>query len=347
MERGTLKKRIIMECPLCDKVHEVEERTRNTAITMKGEKVHYRESFYFCANSNEEECEFETGNMMNENLMAARNAYRKEHNLLTSDEIVEIRQNYGLTQVELARLLGWGEATISRYESKAIQDEAYDIMLRIIKDDPLKAIEFLDKNKDKFSGMKRMQIRTKMMERLDFYGKEFLARQALLSEYVKYTDFSDANGFKLLEIDKVERIISYFAEKVTNLYKVKLMKMLWYADALFFKKHGTSMTGLVYLHEPMGALPVGHYQMVNLKNVNVHEEEGYDSVKYHFYPNEAINNFVLTKAEIEVLNMVVEKFESYNAPEIVNYMHEETAYTKTKSHDIIPYSLAKEIREFK
>lgn len=45
--------------------------------------------------------------------------------LLTSDEIVAIRESYGLSQVDLAKLLGWGEATISRYESKAIQDEAY------------------------------------------------------------------------------------------------------------------------------------------------------------------------------------------------------------------------------
>ena len=41
------------------------------------------------------------------------------------DEIVAIRESYGLSQVDLAKLLGWGEATISRYESKAIQDEAY------------------------------------------------------------------------------------------------------------------------------------------------------------------------------------------------------------------------------
>ena len=79
--------------------------------------------------SNEEENEFATGKMENNNLLNARNAYRKSHGLLTSDQIVAIREMYGLSQVDLARLLGWGEATISRYESKAIQDEAYDNIL--------------------------------------------------------------------------------------------------------------------------------------------------------------------------------------------------------------------------
>lgn len=346
MTNSTLIRKIQMDCPLCDKVHEVEERRRITSIMIKGENISYEERFYICTNSDEEECEFETGSMANENLMTARNAYRKAHNLLTSDEIVAIRKNYGLTQVELAKLLGWGEATISRYESKAIQDEAYDNMLRIIKNNPLKAIEFLDKNKDKFPDMKRVEIRSNLMEKLDSYGKEFLTRQAFESEYVRYCEPSDINGYKLLDIDKIEHVVSYFAKHISNLYKVKLMKMLWYADALFFKTYGNSMTGLVYSHEPMGALPVGHYSMMNLENIIVKEEEGYDVAKYHFYPNDELDASRLTIDETVILDKVIAKFKNYNASDIVNYMHEEKAYTKTNPGEIIPYSFAKEIRAF-
>ena len=150
MENTMLVRKIYMECPLCDKTHEIEERKRIATTTLKGEKVAYEEHFYFCENADEEENEFETGAMTNANLMNARNAYRVRHGLLTSDEIIDIRENYGLSQVDMARLLGWGEATISRYESKAIQDEAYDTMLRLIKDNPLQALEFLKKNADRY-----------------------------------------------------------------------------------------------------------------------------------------------------------------------------------------------------
>lgn len=163
-----------MNCPLCDKIHEVEERKRMTSIVLKGEEVTYEERFYFCANADEEENEFETGTMTNENLLNARNAYRIKKGLLTSYEIVEIRESYGLSQVDLAKLLGWGEATISRYESKAIQDEAYDTMLRLIKDNPLKVLELLKKNSDKFTPAKKEKIRTKIVEKLGAYGKEYL-----------------------------------------------------------------------------------------------------------------------------------------------------------------------------
>lgn len=54
-----------MDCPLCDRVHEVEERTRTANITIKGESISYQERFYYCIHSSEDECEFETGNMAN------------------------------------------------------------------------------------------------------------------------------------------------------------------------------------------------------------------------------------------------------------------------------------------
>ena len=52
-----------MSCPLCGKTHEIEERKRTTTTILEGEKVTYEEKFYFCANADEDENEFETGAM--------------------------------------------------------------------------------------------------------------------------------------------------------------------------------------------------------------------------------------------------------------------------------------------
>lgn len=347
MANGTLIRKIHMSCPLCDKTHEIEERKRTTTIIIKGEEVTYEERFYFCANSDEDENEFETGAMTNENLLNARNAYRVKMGLLTSDEIVAIRESYGLSQVDLAKLLGWGEATISRYESKAIQDEAYDTMLRLIKDNPLQALEFLKKNSEKFSMVKRLEIRAKIVEKLDSYGKEFLTRQTFEGEYANFEEPSDSNGFTMLDIDKIEAMISYIAESVNNLFKVKLMKMLWYSDVISFGNNGHSMTGMVYRHEGMGALPVGHYSLMNLENLNVKEEMScnYDTM-LHVYPTPNMDYSVLTDGEKAILDKVIIKFKDYKAKDIVDYMHDERAYKETKNGDIIPFSLAKEIRVF-
>lgn len=347
MKELKLIKKIHMECPLCDKVHEVDEMERTTTLTIKDEKVTYNERFYLCANSDEDENEFETGGMMNKNLLNARNAYRKKKGLLTSDEIVAIRESYGLSQVDLAKLLGWGEATISRYESKAIQDEAYDMMLRLVKDDPLKAMELFKKNSDKFSESKSKEIKNNIIKRINEYGKEFLTRQTFKAEYANFDELSESNGYTLLDIEKLETIISYLAQSMSYLYKVKLMKSLWYSDALYYKKTGKSMTGLVYRHDRMGALPVGHYSLMNLENLNVSEEINQnDNSMLHVYPCLNADYSILTNEERSVLDAVINKFKDFKAGEIVDYMHEETAYKETKDGEIIPFSLAKDIREF-
>lgn len=346
MKMNKLIRKVCMDCPLCDMIHEVEERERFASLIIKGEEVIYEERYYFCANASDEENEFKKGSMTNENLLNARNAYRVKHGLLTSDEIIEIREGYGLSQVDLARLLGWGEATISRYESKAIQDEAYDTMLRLIKDNPLQALEFLKKNSDKFSGAKRHEIRSRIVEKLDTYGKEFLTRQIFEGEYVNFEEPSDLNGYTSLDIDKLEAVVSYFAETVSNLYKVKLMKMLWFADAVSYQKTGRAITGLVYKHEAMGALPVGHYSLMNLENINVQEEMGYNyDTMLHVYPNEHMDYSILSEEEKKTLDMVISKFRKFKASEIIEYMHEEKAYRETMPGAVIPFSLAGEIRE--
>ncbi len=347
MEASTLIRKIQMDCPVCDKIHEVEERKRLTSMIIKDEEVIYEERYYFCANADEDENEFANGAMVNANLLNARNAYRVKMGLLTSDEIVAIRESYGLSQVDLAKLLGWGEATISRYESKAIQDEAYDTMLRLVKDNPLQALEFLKKNANKFTVTKCAQIRARIVEKLDSYGKEFLARQAFEGEYANFDEPSDSNGFTILNIDKLEAIISYMAEKVNNLFKVKLMKMLWYSDVIAYIENGCSMTGMVYCHEPMGALPVGHYSLMNLENLNVKEEMSYNyDTMLHIYPSENANYSVLNDEEKKILDRVIAKFVDYKAKDIIDYMHDESAYIETNPGDIIPFSLAKKIRKF-
>lgn len=74
-----------------------------------------------------------------------------------------------------------------------------------------------------------------------------------------------------------------------------------------FKERGNAITGLVYCHEAMGALPVGHYRIVGLENIKVEEEEGFDYTVYHFLPKKDFNITYLVSEEVEILNRVIKK----------------------------------------
>src|SRR5699024_11306744 len=118
-------------------------------------------------------------------------------------------------------------------------------------------------------------------------------------------------------------------------------------DLVTYKRDGCAMTGMVYRHNTMGAMVVGHYSRMNLEKLNVHEEESYNyEAMLHVYPTKGMDYSILSADEKKIIDKVIKKFKDYKAKDIIEYMHKEKAYIETKPGDIIPFSLAKEIREF-
>lgn len=74
---SSLIRKIRMDCPICDKTHDVEERVRLNYLAIKCKSIAYKERFYLCTNVDDDECEFETGAMLNENFSSAHNAYHE------------------------------------------------------------------------------------------------------------------------------------------------------------------------------------------------------------------------------------------------------------------------------
>ncbi|MHC1719567.1 MAG: type II TA system antitoxin MqsA family protein [Clostridiaceae bacterium] len=345
MNSDFLIKTIIMDCPVCNKEHSLEMRKRLTQAIVKDEIVDYEEIYYLCPVSEEEENEFVPASLMDENLLRARDAYRVKKGLLTSKEIVEIRDFYGLTQSDFSGLLGWGEVTISRYESKTIQDETYDNIMRMAYQNPIFAMDYLEKHKGRFKEDKYNNIRKNIIGKLVERGNVYLKKQEIRSMYANYQDLNDYNGYKSLDIDKIASVMGYFAQYTKNLYKVKLMKLLWYSDALFFRRHSRSMTGLIYEHMTYGALPIGFNEILDLPTIKVVEEMICEDISYKILPSKQVNISDFTFEELNVLETVANTFKNYRAREIVDYMHKEKAYIETENHQIIPYSLAKQLNE--
>ena len=74
--------------------------------------------------------------------------YKRLAGLLTSEDIKAIRKKRGLSQVQLARLIHCGEKNIARYENGAVQDNVFDLLIRLVDNDAaykvIKSMEFND-----------------------------------------------------------------------------------------------------------------------------------------------------------------------------------------------------------
>lgn len=330
-------KKVNYVCPFCGNSDEVYLLTQKTNIEIKHQLVEYEEKVLKCKACEEE---FEDVNMTNDNLLAARDAYRKNNDLLTSSEIAQIRKKYSLSQLDFSLALGWGEVTITRYESKVIQDGTYDLIMRMSKDDPYFMLKMLEENKNNFSEEKYEKIRNCIMACVDI---DEMNINQIKSQYIVFKEPSNQNGYTILDIEKLNNIIGIILSKVNFMYKVRFMKSLWYIDELYFEKAGKSATGLVYLHRDMGALPICYDEILSLPAVQS-ELEYYENgnMGYKLSVSRNFKAHKIPKLLEEIIDEVVEKFNYKSAREIVEYMHKEKAYIETKEMEVIPF-----LKEFK
>ncbi len=329
-------------CLACMQEHEVDYVCIPESITFKGAHVEYDAIYEYCKCS---EVYSESEELSSENDVTMKDAYRKAMGLLTSCEIIEIRKKYEISQSDLCTLLGWGEKTVTRYESHQVQDFAHDTILRKLGEDPEWFLSLLRGNRTKFRAGAYLKYSNAAI-RLYENACEIYKRRAIYSRYVRYENKSDFTGNTQLNLDKVVDIIGYFSnsKKTKSLYKVKAMKMLWYSDALSYKRNGKSMTGLVYRALAMGAVPIEYDAIINLGGIKYEEINFGDGCSAcHFLPVKNREYKHLTQSDIEILDKIIEIFGSSTKDDIVNKMHNEKAYINTEDGAIINYKYAKEL----
>lgn len=329
-------------CACCMEEHEVKTVLVLEHTIFKNVDVEYEAVYSYCDMA--EELYMDEAQMQ-ANDIAMKDAYRKEQGLLGSKDISRIRAKYGISQSDLCVLLGWGGKTITRYESHQVQDRAHDTILKKLGQDPEWFITLLGEAKGNLSAesyRKYYDTAVSLFEK----GQDSYLRKAIEASYAKFHGNKMFHGNAELSLDKVIDVIRYFASsaKITSLYKVKLMKLMWYADALSYKVRGHAITGLVYQALPMGAVPVGHNSIINLKDVPCEEVDMGETNAFRFSLQGASEFPSLDSEDKQILDVVIEKLGRMGKDEIISFMHREQAYAETAPRDIIQFKYAESLQ---
>ena len=329
-------------CTCCMEEHEVKTVLVQEKEFYKNEEIEYEAEYFWCDAADEF---YMNEDQMKKNDIRLKDAYRKKVGLLTTSQIKAIRAKYGINQFDFCILLGWGGKTITRYESHQVQDKAHDTILKKISQDPEWFIELLNNAKSSLT-LENYQKYCKTATKLYEQEKDSYLKKSIEACYVKYKDNPEVNGNTVLSLDKVVDVIRYFSAShdISSLYKVKLMKLMWYADALSYKQRGHAITGLVYQALPMGAVPVKHSSIIELQDVPCEEIEIGETNAYHFTLTN-VNEFpFLSKEDTDILDEVIMQLGQMTKEEIVNFMHKEEAYLQTPSRDEISFEYAKHLQ---
>lgn len=115
-------------CPHCDS--EVAANVINTTekIKIRGEYIVYEAEKIECP-----ACGRAIGDSRAEakNLERAYSIYRDKHNLVSPSDIANLRKAYGLSLREFSKFLGFGEQTVTKYESGSLPDDLHSNMVKM------------------------------------------------------------------------------------------------------------------------------------------------------------------------------------------------------------------------
>ena len=324
-----------MQCPCCMNEHPIQAVLIREQNHFKNTDVEYEAEYYYCEQA---DAFYADERQLSSNDSALKDAYRKQAGLLTSQQIAELRSRYGISQKDLSLLLGWGAKTVTRYETHQVQDAAHDTILRKLDSDPEWFLLLLDAAKNLFSAAVYEKYRKSGM-RLFEQNHAHYWKSAILSQYARFFQKSELTGGKSLSLDVVAEMIRHYANSpgVTNLFLVKLLKMLWYADALSYKRRGYSISGLVYRAMPMGAVPVGYESILDFDGVRCEEVDLGEGTGYLFLPVPDKTYPLLNREDIEILETVIRQFGCASKDHIITAMHQEDAYKKTALNGFIPF----------
>lgn len=327
-------------CPYCKK--EVEYKIEKSEVReFKGIEVNTFENIAICKECNED---LYINEIENENNKRIYEAYRNITNIIKSEDIINLRKKYDISQRELTAILGFGKMTINRYERGGVPTKSQSDYIRLLIDNEDK---FIEKVKEAYS---KNEITEKTYNKIiseeieDNISKKEV--QNNIRRYLKLVLNRKPdiyNGYKTLDLEKIENIISYIASKVKNLTITSLNKYLWYIDMLSFNERTVAITGLTYQNQKFGPTIIEKkYDEISLlddkyKREDIETETGNTT---RIISNNNYNLDKISDSEKEIIDTIIRLLKNKNVTDISELSHKEEGWKKTKRFEKISFEYA-------
>lgn len=326
-------------CPNCEKERELKGIHIKEEVMVRGEPIEVEMEYFKCTECEEE---FEDPQSEKDPLDSAYREYRHRHGMLQPEEIRNFRKRYGLTQRELSDLLGWGGATLSRYENGALQDETHEKSLRLAME-PGNLLRLIETKPNALFEEKK----NRLMKDLRAAEEDAYSFDRLYEERFGKYEANEYSGYKKLDLAKLFCAILFFCRG--GMQKTLLNKHLFYADFWHFKNYGVSITGGRYASITYGPV-LDKYAFYFASLI----EEGAIAVEEISYSEDVVGeNFITIKepnlslfsdSELKILASVKEYFQVFSAKKITDFSHEEKGYKETPIGKRISYEYADDLQ---
>lgn len=292
-----------------------------------------RKFYYKCEKTGKEFTTKESGDL---NIVQLFNLYRERKKILFPEQIIKMRERYGLSSAKMSEVLGFGANTYSNYEKGEIPNDSNSTLLN----QAYKAESFLGiiLEKENLFTEKQFNELKKRLDKIISEDKSISLRDYLFAEITKPNEYT---GYRLPDFEKIANVVIYFLKNPYT-YNTRLNKFLFYSDFLNYSNTGYSITGLNYAAIDKGPVPDSYKLLYSIL-----EEEEYikyennlkeDCEQSKYVPAKKFNKDLFTAQEMETLESIYKQFEFKSTPQIIDISHKEEAWKKNiKNHRMISY----------
>ena len=327
-------------CPYCKK--EVEYKIEKRDVKeFRGIEINTYENVAVCKECHQDLYVNEIEEKNNERIYEL---YREKANIIKPQDIIDLRGKYDISQRELTAILGFGKMTINRYERGGVPTKSQSDYIKLLIDNNDK---FIEKVKEAY---KNNNINEKIYEKI--VSKELnnnITKKEVQDNIRKYLKFvlnrkpDIYNGYKTLDIEKIENIISYIASKVKNLTITSLNKYLWYIDMLSFNQRSIAITGLTYQNQKFGPTIVDKkYDEISLLDEKYTREdiETENGNTTKIISNGNYNLDKISDTERKIIDTIIKILKNKSVTDISELSHKEEGWRKTKRFERISFEYA-------
>lgn len=269
----------------------------------------------------------------------ATNQYREKYGIPYQDEIIAMRERYGVSAAKMSVILGFGANQYRLYEDGEVPSESNGKMIRSAMN-PKVFLDLVRSSKNQLTEKEFAKISAKVEEVIkasegwhdEVFGQErlFLSGRGL------------ANGFAPLSVDRLKNLLLYVLGQMGETFQTKMNKVLFYIDFLSYRERGMAISGLAYQAIEFGPVPQ-RWDRVYSAFDEVQEQlrlvQGQECMSLMAGGEADMSAF--TEAEMAVIDEVCGKLKDLTSRAVSKLSHEETAW---KEHvgkpETIPFSEA-------
>lgn len=301
----------------------LQKESRTMEFRKEGFQIQFQ--YYLCKDTREQFTDEELDEV---NTNQVYNQYREKYGIPFPDEIKSIRAQYGLPANKMSEILGIGINTYRNYEAGEVPSVSNGRLIQMVKD-PKEFKQLIQYSKNELSPKELESINKKINLALNKPGD-------LPDSFESYIMLGDnrpsiMNGYKSPNLDKINNMVLYFAEKIKP-FKTKLNKLLFYADFLHFNKTCFSISGLSYRAIQKGPVPKNYDWIFDntlekkLVNILLHDYGDYMGEQFVATVPGSFNRHLFTSSELKAMQIVAASFENDTVNNIVKKSHEEEAW---------------------